>query len=371
MNGIRRQMVSAALREQPKVTSPTTGLAVDLARRQDTKGRFIHVGLIGSGEMATDIVIQCDQMAGITMVAITEINIVVARKALRIVGRGPESFSVAYSKSAFDVALKSGPTASADDAQAVCTNDQIEVINDTRGRTTVGAAIGLTAIEHGKHLVMMNVDADVTIGANQQHETRRLDALYTLGAGDEPSSCLEPINFVTGVGYPIVAAGKGKNNPLNIGATPTRYRDEANRRNMNPRMPDLQPGKGPSYTFCRPYHLTNLEVPLSCAPAVLYGTADMQPLPHPSSEVCAMAKKDLVPGDRPDAIDDYTDRASVMPYDRAKTAQAIPCDLHESVVVTKPIKYGELITTQNAIVDAMSGIVKLHVRLDAHLAGTA
>ena len=81
-------------------------------------------------------------------------------------------------------------------------------------------------MEHGKHLVMMNVEADVTIGASLQHEAKRLGVVYTLGAGDEPSSCM---NFVTGLGYPIVAEGKGKNNPLNIEATPAQYMDEAKR----------------------------------------------------------------------------------------------------------------------------------------------
>ena len=47
---------------------------------------------------------------------------------------------------------------------------------------------------------------------------------------------MELINFVTGLGYPIVAAGKGKNDPLHIDATPDAYAEEAKRRNMNPRM---------------------------------------------------------------------------------------------------------------------------------------
>ena len=118
----------------------------------------------------------------------------------------------------------------------VCTSDQIDVVIDATGKPGVGAEIGLTAMEHGKHLVMMNVEADVTIGAYLQHEANRLGVVYTLGAGDEPSSCMELINFVTGLGYPIVAAGKGKNNPLNIDATPDDYMEEAKRRNMNPRM---------------------------------------------------------------------------------------------------------------------------------------
>ena len=65
---------------------PATGLAADLARRLEETGRPIRVGLIGSGEMGTDIVTQCQQMTGITVAAIAEINIDSARKALRIAG---------------------------------------------------------------------------------------------------------------------------------------------------------------------------------------------------------------------------------------------------------------------------------------------
>lgn len=447
---------AAARREWPKAIGPANGLAIDLARRLQREGRPIRIGLIGSGEMGTDIVTQCDQMTGITVAAIAEINIDAAKKALNIAGRPVESYAVADSRSVFDAALKAGKTAITGDAQTVCSNDQIDVVIDATGRPAVGAEIGLVAMEHGKHLVMMNVEADVTIGAYLQHEAKRLGVVYTLGAGDEPSSCMELVNFVIGLGYPIIAAGKGKNNPLNIDATPVQYMDEAKRRNMNPRMlvefvdgsktmvemaaianatglvpdcpgmhgpaatlaelesvlcpvadggvlsrkgvvdysigkgvapgvfvvaemahprlrermHDLKLGKGPYYTFYRPYHLTSLEVPLSCARAVLYGTADMQPLAHPTAEVCAVAKKDLKPGDTLDAIGEYSYRAWIMTYEGAQAVQAIPCGLLENGKVTKPVRKGELLTYDNAGVDKASRIVGLRKRQDELLAGT-
>jgi predicted homoserine dehydrogenase-like protein len=294
----------------------------------------------------------------------------------------------------------------------------------------------------------------VTIGTYLASEARRMGVVYTLGAGDEPSSCMELINFVTGLGYPIVAAGKGKNNPLNIEATPDQYMDEAKRRNMNPRMlvefvdgsktmvemaaianatglvpdlpgmhgpaatldqlekvlcpvsdggvlskkgvvdysigkgvapgvfvvaemahprlrermHDLKLGAGPYYTFYRPYHLTSLEVPLSCARAVLYGTSDMVPLARPSAEVCAVAKKDLVPGDKLDAIGEYTYRAWIMTYGEAQKARGVPCGLLEKGKVIKAIKKGELLTYANCAVDEGAGIVKLRKRQDELLA---
>ncbi|TIO95808.1 MAG: homoserine dehydrogenase, partial [Mesorhizobium sp.] len=94
----------------------------------------------------------------------------------------------------------------------------------------------LMAMQHGKHLVMMNVEADVTIGCYLKQQADRLGVVYSVGAGDEPSSCMELIEFASALGYTIVSAGKGKNNPLNHDAVPDDYRDEALRRNMNPRM---------------------------------------------------------------------------------------------------------------------------------------
>jgi predicted homoserine dehydrogenase-like protein len=331
------------------------------------------------------------------------------------------------------------------------------VVIDATGKPGVGAEIGLTAMEHGKHLVMMNVEADVTIGAYLAQEARRLGVVYTLGAGDEPSSCMELIAFVKSLGYPIVAAGKGKNNPLNVDATPDAYLEEAKMRNMNPRMlvefvdgsktmvemaaisnatglvpdkpgmhgpaatldelaqtlcpvadggvlsrsgvvdytigkgvapgvfvivkapharvhermSDLKMGKGPYFRFVRPYHLTSLEVPLSCARAVLYNSADMVPLPVPVSEVCALAKQDLKPGDKLDAIGEYTYRAWIMTCGDAAAASAVPCGLLEGGRATRAIKKGELLTTANVAVDTTSKLYELRLRQDAMLRAKA
>jgi len=116
------------------------------------------------------------------------------------------------------------------------TNPLIDVVIDATGKPGVAADFDLKAMEHGKHLVMMNVEADVTIGCYLKQQADRLGVVYSVGAGDEPSSCMELIEFASALGYTIVSAGKGKNNPLNHDAVPDDYREEAIRRNMNPRM---------------------------------------------------------------------------------------------------------------------------------------
>lgn len=432
-----------------------TGLARDLVARENS-GRPIRIGLIGSGEMGTDIVTRVAHMPGIEIGAICDLNIEAATKAVDIAYQETGHSREASNTGALTAAMESGKIAVTADSSLVLGNGLIDVIIDATGVPAVGAEIGLTAMENGKHLVMMNVEADVTIGAYLKSEAERLGVTYSLGAGDEPSSCMELIEFVSAMGHPIVAAGKGKNNPLNIDAVPDQYAEEAIRRHMNvrmlvefvdgsktmvemaaianatglvpdkpgmhgpsatleqlaktlvpekdggvlsrvgvvdysigkgvapgvfvvadmshprisERMEDLKMGKGPYFTFHRPYHLTSLEVPLTCARVVLYGKPDMVPLSKPVAEVCAVAKRDLKPGEKLDAIGEYCYRAWIMTAPEARTASAIPCGLLQGGTVTAAIKKGELITYANAAVVPGSKIAILRARQDKLVYGT-
>lgn len=431
-----------------------SGLAADLYARALT-GKPIRIGLIGSGMMGTDIVTQVCQMKGIAVAAIADINVSAALAALTAAGHNPGTGRTVDSQGAFDQAVGSGHIAITQNAQFVCESGLIDVVVDATGKPDVGAMIGLNAMQHGKHLVMMNVEADVTIGTYLKHEADKLGVIYSLGAGDEPSATIELINFVSALGYPVIAAGKGKNNPLNIDANPDDYREEALSKSLNPRLlvefvdgsktavemsaianatglvPDipgmhgpsatldelhqvlcpkedggvlsrkgvvdytigkgvapgvfvvaemahprlrermdyLKLGKGPYYTFYRPYHLCSLEVPLTCARAVLYGRADMAPIAKPTAEVAAVAKRDLKPGERLDAIGEFTYRAYALEAQDAYTKRAVPCGLLEKGLVTRAIRKGELLTYDNTQPDETARIVELRRRQDQLVRG--
>ena len=212
---------------------------VDMAASAGTPGlagRPVRVGLIGCGEMGTDIVTQIGLMPGIEVAVVAEPRIDHAHAALRMAGIPAGQTVVTGSRGAAADAAGAGRVVVTEDGALACTSDHVDVVIDATGNPSVGAALALTAFAHGKHVVMMNVEADVTVGPMLAREAARAGVGYSLGAGDEPSAAMELINFARSLGYPIVAAGKGKNNPLRFDAVPAEYEEEARRRHMNPRM---------------------------------------------------------------------------------------------------------------------------------------
>lgn len=430
-----------------------TGLARELKNRANESAP-IRIGLIGCGEMGTDIVTRAFLMDGIDVAAIADIRPDAAENAVRIAVEDDGHAQHAQSTADLNVAIEAGKVGIVDDASLLLESGLIDVVVEATGLPGLGAEFGLAAMERGKDLVMMNVEADVTIGAYLKAEADRLGVVYTLGAGDEPSSCMELIEFVSAMGHTIVAAGKGKNNPLDVAATPDLFEEEAARRNMNPRMlvefidgsktmvemaaianatgllpdkpgmhgpevskdqlssvlipekdggilsgpgrvdytlgkglapgvfvvaemrhprirermEDLKMGQGPYFTFVRPYHLTSLEVPLTCARAVLHRKADMVPLSQPVAEVCAVAKRDLRQGEKLDQIGEYCYRAWIMESSDAKQMDGIPCGLLAGGTVTSPIRRGELLTKSNVSLDGAAKIVRLRALQDKMLA---
>ncbi len=207
----------------------------ELARRAE-QGRPVRVGLIGCGEMGTDIVTQLSLMPGIDLAVLAEMRVDMAWTALDIAGIPRAAARSCSGSTQAEEAIGAGKIAITQDGTVACKAAQVDVIIDATGNPGIGAELALLAMRHGKHVVMMNVEADVTVGAMLVREARRAGVGYSLGAGDEPSAAMEIINFVRSLGYPIVAAGKGKNNPLRYDAKPAEYEEEARLRHMNPRM---------------------------------------------------------------------------------------------------------------------------------------
>ena len=171
-----------------------TSLAADLHARAE-EGRPVTVGLAGCGQMGTDIICQIAQMPGLQLGAVAELDADLARDAAAIAGIEREHTEVVRRGADIDGAVETGRLAVVEDALLLVQCGRIDVVIDATGNPNVGADLTLKAIDHGKHVVMMNVECDVTIGRHLAGEARRAGVVYTGAAGDEPAATIELIDF--------------------------------------------------------------------------------------------------------------------------------------------------------------------------------
>lgn len=211
------------------------GIHQDLARREAT-GKPIRFGIVGAGQMGVDMVAQVSRMKGIDVVAVADLLRERAREAYTIAGISDDHIAYAASEAEANDAVRAGKFIYTDKPELVARIEMLESVVDATGAPEAGARIALDAFAHRKHLVMMNVEADITIGPILRRKADEAGVIYSLAAGDEPAALMELYSFAMALGLDIIAAGKGKNNPLNVDAVPEAYAAEAARRGLNPNM---------------------------------------------------------------------------------------------------------------------------------------
>ena len=355
-----------------------------------------------------------------------------------------------------DEAVAAGKRVITNDYRVVTDMEQIDVMLEATGVPEVGSRAALRSARNGQHLAMMNVETDITVGPILRWYAEKKGMLYALAAGDEPAACKELYDFADALGFTIVAAGKGKNNPLERHAKPTdeAWAKEATRRGLSPNMliefvdgsktmiemaaisnatglvPDVRGmhgpstdrdhlhetfalkehggvlnktrvvdygvgkvapgvflivttdhprlrealvlrdmGNGPYYTLFRPYHLCSIEVPLTCAMLVIHRRSNMVPLNRLVSEVFAVAKQDLQPGDVLDSIGGSTFYGLIDTYEAAKREGLLPIGLAKRARVIRPVQMDTPITYEDVELHEPSTVLELRRLQDAWMAG--
>jgi predicted homoserine dehydrogenase-like protein len=186
--------------------------------------------------MGTDMVVQIARMPGLRLGAIAEMRPPQAKAAAALAGIPEERTVYAETPALIEAAIARGLIAITSNPDALARAGLVDVVIDATGNPNTGTEFALQAIANGKHVVMLNVEADITIGRHLHAEAKRAGVVYTGAAGDEPAATLELIGFAQSIGLEVVCAGKGKNNPLKWDAVPADYEAEAKARNMNARM---------------------------------------------------------------------------------------------------------------------------------------
>lgn len=181
-------------------------LAAQLAERA-AAGRPVRTGLIGAGKFGSMILTQIPHIPGLRVVGVADLDVAKARASFSRVGWDSSN----YCARSFAEALRDSTTCVIDDVTTLLSADEIDVIVEATGNPIAGVRHALAAIEHGKHVVMVNVEADALCGPLLAARARERDVVYSLAYGDQPALICEQVDWVRACGFELIAAGKGMN----------------------------------------------------------------------------------------------------------------------------------------------------------------
>jgi predicted homoserine dehydrogenase-like protein len=168
-------------------------------------GRPIRVGLIGAGKFGSMFLAQAPRTPGLHVMAIADLSPDRARQSLRRVGWADEQFAAR----SFADSIAHGTTFVTDDAETLIAAEDMEVVIDATGHPAAGIHHALLCCRHRRHIVMVNVEADVLAGPLLARRAAEAGIVYSLAYGDQPALIAEMVDWGRAAGLDIVCAGKG------------------------------------------------------------------------------------------------------------------------------------------------------------------
>jgi predicted homoserine dehydrogenase-like protein len=302
-------------------------------------------------------------------------------------------------------------------------------------------------MESKKNVINLNAVSEVTLGVIFKHLARDCGVIYTVGAGDEPAATLELVKYCHKLGLDIIAAGKGKNNPLNIYCNPDDFADIKEKTGVSSRsiasfvdgtktmlemailsnatgfkidrtgmhgpavdvrdlhlrfcpqadggilesipavdyavgnvapgvfviftsgqksildeLNYLKMGPGPYYALYKPYHLGNIESPLSIFDVAIRKRPTLEVKGPFVTSVAGRAKKTLKKGSRLDGAGGFTYSGVAVDHKLMAEKQYVPIGLLENSDIIKDIEKDKIISFGDIIPGKDSPVYRLWER---------
>ena len=404
----------------------------------------IPIGIVGAGETDTGqrgatLVEQIESVPGMNIVAVADSSINEAVDSFKKSGVPEGEIEIAEDLSQATRAIAGGKRVATQNFEIVPKLASIQVVLVTTKDSEQSSPAAFKSIMEKKHVIMLNALTDVTVGPILKLMADNAEVVYTFSAGDEPGVILELCNFAQILGFKIIAAGKGKNNPLNCSATPADFKEASRKKKISPEVlasfvdgtktmlemtalanatgfiPDtrgmhgskasvddllsifclkeeggilsregivdyaigdvapgvfvivrteqksligelnyLKMGEGPNYLLYRPYHLGNLEAPISVARAVFDEEPSIAPLGVPIAETITVAKRDLRAGEEIDGIGGCMVYGTIERAEVVKAENLLPLGLAKGAKLLRAVEAGHCISYGHVRLDESS-----------------
>jgi predicted homoserine dehydrogenase-like protein len=208
-------------------------ISEELARLQ-AEQRPIRVGVSGAGWIGSGFVRQVALMKGMTVSLLADPDVALAHQTFMACGVPADQIVEVANPSAAMDALRAGKKVVTGSYALAAQVEAVDIVADVTPFPASGAETAHSCIQHHKDIVMVNIEADVTVGRILKRLSQKAGILYTVSSGDEPGCLMELWDFVTSLGYEPIVIGKGKNNPLNPQATPDTVAASARKADKDP-----------------------------------------------------------------------------------------------------------------------------------------
>jgi predicted homoserine dehydrogenase-like protein len=175
------------------------------AKLQQRRDNPLRIGVIGAGKFGAMYIAQVPNTPGVHLAGIADLSPDNARRNLQRVGWDVEKTLT----STLDAALKERRTHVSDDWRALVSHPAIDIIVESTGHPLAAVEHALEAFRHGKHVVMVTVEADAFCGPLLAKKAAQAGVVYSLAYGDQPAIICDLVDWARAAGFSVVAAGRG------------------------------------------------------------------------------------------------------------------------------------------------------------------
>lgn len=190
-------------------------IIVDTAlKKREAEGNPIRVAMVGAGFMGRGIALQiATATPGMRLVAISNRHLPEARRAYE--EAGISKIREVSTITELEEAIAKRQYAVTEDALLLCRAEGIDAVIEVTGAIEFGAQVVLEAIDHGKHIIMMNAELDGTVGSILKVYADKAGVVITNTDGDQPGVVMNLYRFVKSIGVKPVLCGniKGLHDP--------------------------------------------------------------------------------------------------------------------------------------------------------------
>lgn len=205
----------------------------ELVSREE-KSKPIRVGASAVEWMGSGLLAAFRHVPGMEISAVANENVAEGIADLIAAGIPGEQIETSDRKDKIEDLIAAGKRVVTANPRLLAEIDALDIVTDSTWSPAIGADVADACIQFGKDVVLVNIEADVTVGHILKRKAADAGVLYSVSSGDEPGCLMELYDYVKSLGYEVITIGKGKNNPLNTAATPDLVAESAKKQDKDP-----------------------------------------------------------------------------------------------------------------------------------------